>query len=154
MKFYILYLLIFSAISSYSQTVMIRQDQQIKKMVDDVSAQNIESIVRKLVTFETRHSLSDTISTVTGIGAARNWIKSELERYSKASGGRLKVEFDTFTQPADGRRIASPTVMKNVLGILPGTDPADDRVFIVSGHYDSRASDVNDSKIFAPGAND
>jgi hypothetical protein len=79
-------------------------------MVDDVSAQNIEMIVRKLVTFETRHSLSDTISvTATGIGAARNWIKSELERYSKASGGRLKVEFDTFTQPADGRRIASPT---------------------------------------------
>jgi len=154
MKFHILYLLIFSAISSYSQTVMIRHDQQIKKMVDDVSAQNIESIVRKLVTFETRHSLSDTISVTKGIGAARNWIKSELERYSKASGGRLKVEFDTFTQPADGRRIASPTVMKNVLGILPGTDPADDRVFIVSGHYDSRASDVNDSKIFAPGAND
>lgn len=154
MKYLLLSLFIFTAFSGYSQTVVIRQDQQIKKMVDDVSAQNIEMIVRKLVTFETRHSLSDTLSTTTGIGAARNWIKSELERYSKASGGRLKVEFDTFTQPADGRRIASPTTMKNVLGILPGTDPADDRVFIVSGHYDSRASDVNDSKIFAPGAND
>ncbi len=154
MKYLLISLFIFSAFSGYSQTVVIRQDQQIKKMVDEVSAQNIEMIVRKLVTFETRHSLSDTISTATGIGAARNWIKSELERYSKASGGRLKIEFDTFTQPADGRRIASPTVMKNVLGILPGTDPADDRVFIVSGHYDSRASDVNDSKIFAPGAND
>lgn len=154
MKYLLLSLFIFSAFSGYSQTVVIRQDQQIKKMVDEVSAQNIEMIVRKLVTFETRHSLSDTISTATGIGATRNWIKSELERYSKASGGRLKVEFDTFTQPADGRRIASPTIMKNVLGILPGTDPADDRVFIVSGHYDSRASDVNDSKIFAPGAND
>ncbi len=154
MKYLLISLFIFSAFSGYSQTLVIRQDQQIKKMVDEVSAQNIEMIVRKLVTFETRHSLSDTISTATGIGAARNWIKSELERYSKASGGRLKIEFDTFTQPADGRRIASPTVMKNVLGILPGTDPADDRVFIVSGHYDSRASDVNDSKIFAPGAND
>lgn len=154
MKYLFISLFIFSALSGYSQTVVIRQDQQIKKMVDDVSAQNIETIVRKLVSFETRHSLSDTISATKGIGAARNWIKSELDRYSKASGGRLKVEFDTFTQPADGRRIASPTVMKNVLGILPGTDPADDRVFIVSGHYDSRASDVNDAKIFAPGAND
>ncbi len=154
MKYFLLGLFIFSGLGSYSQTVIIRQDQQIKKMVDEVSAQNIEMIVRKLVTFETRHSLSDTVSANTGIGAARNWIKSELERYSKASGGRLKVEFDTFTQPADGRRIANPTVMKNVLGILPGTDPADDRVFIVSGHYDSRASDVNDSKVFAPGAND
>ena len=154
MKYLLINLFISAALSGYSQTVVIRQDQQIRKMVDEVSAQNIEMIVRKLVTFETRHSLSDTISTATGIGAARNWIKSELERYSQASGGRLKVEFDTFTQPADGRRIASPTIMKNVLGILPGSDPADDRVFIVSGHYDSRASDVNDSKIFAPGAND
>ena len=154
MKYLLISLFISAALSGYSQTVVIRQDQQIRKMVDEVSAQNIEMNVRKLVTFETRHSLSDTISTATGIGAARNWIKSELERYSQASGGRLKVEFDTFTQPADGRRIASPTIMKNVLGILPGSDPADDRVFIVSGHYDSRASDVNDSKIFAPGAND
>ncbi len=154
MRYYTALILLFSGFQCWSQPVIVKHDQQIKGMVEEVSAQNIESIVRKLVTFETRHSLSDTISTTKGIGAARNWIKSELERYSKASGGRLKVEFDTFTQPADGRRIASPTVMKNVLGILPGTDPADDRVFIVSGHYDSRASDVNDSKIFAPGAND
>ena len=154
MRYLTALILLLSGFQCWSQSVIINQDQQIKGMVEEVSAQNIESIVRKLVTFETRHSLSDTISATKGIGAARNWIKSELERYSKASGGRLKVEFDTFTQPADGRRIASPTFMKNVLGILPGTDPADDRVFIVSGHYDSRASDVNDSKIFAPGAND
>lgn len=154
MKHFLLALFIFIGFDTYSQTVIIKQDQQIKKMVDDVSAQNIEAIVRKLVSFETRHSMSDTLSTVSGIGAARNWIKAELERYSKASGGRLKVEFDTFTQAADGRRVASPTVMKNVLAILPGTDPTDDRMFIVSGHYDSRASDVNDAKIYAPGAND
>ena len=123
-------------------------------MVDEISSKNIEANIRKLVTFQTRHSLSDTTSSTTGIGAARNWIKSEFERYSRESGGRLKAEFDVFTQPADGRRITIPAIMKNVLGILPGTDPLDDRVFIVSGHYDSRATDVNDSKIFAPGAND
>lgn len=151
----ILFILFLMASGSIkSQTVIVRQDQQIKNMIDQVSSQNIESIVRKLVSFETRHSMSDTLSSKTGIGAARNWIKSELESYSRTSGSRLKVEFDTFTQPADGRRVMSPTVMKNVLGILPGTDPSDDRVFIVSGHYDSRATDVNDSKIFAPGAND
>lgn len=154
MRYFPALILFFSGLQGWSQPVIVKQDQRIKGMVEEVSVQNIESIVRKLVTFETRHSMSDTVSASTGIGAARNWIKSELERYSKASGGRLKVEFDTFTQPADGRRIAAATVMKNVLGILPGTDPADDRVFIVSGHYDSRASDVNDSKIFAPGAND
>ena len=152
---YALALLLFSGISlsSNSQTI-VKQDPLIRGMVEEVSAKNIEAIVRKLVSFETRHTLSDTTSKKTGIGAARNWIREEMERYAKASGGRLKVEFDTFTQPADGRRVTVPTVMKNVLAILPGTDPADDRVFIVSGHYDSRASDVMDAKIKAPGAND
>jgi hypothetical protein len=154
MRYLFSILLLASGFAAWAQTSIVKQDQQIKTMVEEVSSQNIEAIVRKLVSFETRHSMSDTLSKTTGIGAARNWIKAELERYSLASGGRLKVEFDTFTQAADGRRIATPTVMKNVLAILPGTDPLDDRVFIVSGHYDSRASDVNDAKIFAPGAND
>jgi acetylornithine deacetylase/succinyl-diaminopimelate desuccinylase-like protein len=154
MRYIFSIIFIASGFISWAQTAIVKQDQQIKTMVDEVSSQNIEAVVRKLVSFETRHSMSDTASKTTGIGAARNWIKAELERYSKASGGRLKVEFDTFTQAADGRRVATPTVMKNVLAILPGTDPLDDRVFIVSGHYDSRASDVNDAKIFAPGAND
>lgn len=153
MRYLFLVILIASGLNSRSQ-VIVKQDQQIKNMVNAVSAQNIESIVRKLVRFETRHSLSDTSSSTRGIGAARNWIKSEMERYSKESGGRLKVEFDTFTQPADGRRVATPTLMKNVLGVLPGIDPADDRIFIVSGHYDSRASDINDPEVMAPGAND
>lgn len=142
-----------SVLASQAQTI-VKPDPVISRMVEDVSAKNIESIVRKLVSFDTRHTLSDTASTKTGIGAARNWIKAEMERYAKESGGRLKVEFDAFTQPADGRRVQVPTVMKNVLAILPGTDPADTRVYIVSGHYDSRASDVMDAKITAPGAND
>lgn len=154
MRYLFSILLIASGFAAWAQTSIVKHDQQIKTMVEEVSSQNIEAIVRKLVSFETRHSMSDTLSKTTGIGAARNWIKAELDRYSMASGGRLKVEFDTFTQAADGRRIATPTVMKNVLAILPGTDPLDDRIFIVSGHYDSRASDVNDAKIFAPGAND
>lgn len=154
MRYLFSILLLASGFVASAQTSIVKQDQQIKTMVEEVSSQNIEAIVRKLVSFETRHSMSDTLSKTKGIGAARNWIKEELERYSMASGGRLKVEFDTFTQPADGRRITTPTVMKNVLAILPGTDPLDNRIFIVSGHYDSRASDVNDAKIFAPGAND
>ncbi len=152
-QLFTLILLAITGIAS-AQTINQAPDPVIKSMVEEVSAQNIEAIVRKLVTFETRHTLSDTISTKTGIGAARAWIKEEMERYSKASGGRMKVEYDAFVQPADGRRVTVPTVMKNVIGILPGTDPKDDRVFIVSGHYDSRASDVMNAKIAAPGAND
>lgn len=154
MKPFTLLFSLFFALVASAQTTVQSLDPTIKNMVEQVSAQQIEATVRKLVSFHTRHTLSDTLSTKTGIGAARNWIKAEMEKYAKESGGRLKVEFDTFTQPADGRRVSVPTVMKNVLAILPGTDPADDRVFIVSGHYDSRVSDVMDAKSFAPGAND
>lgn len=147
-------LLLLSGLSGFAQSPAAVSDAEIRRMASEVSAQNLEAIVRKLVSFETRHTLSDTLSSKTGIGAARNWIKQELEKYSKEGGGRLKVEFDTFVQAADGRRILKDVSMKNVLAILPGIDPEDNRIFIVTGHYDSRATDVMDAKSFAPGAND
>ncbi|WP_158828807.1 M28 family metallopeptidase [Mucilaginibacter lacusdianchii] len=151
MKYKFLLPLLF-AMPAMAQTT-IKPDAIIKQMDDEVSSQNIETTVRKLVSFKTRHTLSDTTSKKEGIGAARNWIKAEMERYAAASGGRMHVEFDTFTQPAGGR-IDKPTVLKNVLAILKGTDPTDTRVYIVSGHYDSRVNDVMDAKSFAPGAVD
>ncbi|MGI4806003.1 MAG: M28 family peptidase [Janthinobacterium lividum] len=140
-------------VSAFAQTTIIRQDQQISKMVDEVSAKNIETIVRKLVSFKSRHTLSDTTSKTTGIGAARNWIKTEMESYAKASGGRMKVDFDTFTQPVGGR-IDKPTILKNVLATLKGTDPNDTRIYLVSGHYDSRVNDVMNANAVEPGAVD
>jgi hypothetical protein len=137
----------------FSQT-MIKKDEKIAAMLEEVSSANLESTVRKLVSFKTRHTLSDTLSKSTGIGAARTWIKSEFESYSKASNGRLKVSYDPFTQPADGKRILVPTVLKNVMAILPGSDPEDSRILMVCGHYDSRVTDVMNIKDFAPGAND
>lgn len=148
----IILLFVFSEVSA--QTTIVKQDPQIEKMVQEVSSKNIEANVRKLVSFGTRHTMSDTTSATTGIGAARNWIKSEFEKYSAASGGRLKVSFDTFIQPADGKRILKDAILKNVIAVLPGTDPTDDRIFIVSGHYDSRVSDVNNATSTAPGAVD
>lgn len=143
---------LFFALPAAAQTT-IRQDAAIKQMTDEVSSKNIETIVRKLVSFKTRHTMSDTTSKTEGIGAARNWIKAEMERYAAESGGRMHVEFDTFTQEAGGR-FDKPTVLKNVLAVLKGTDPNDTRVYIVSGHYDSRVNDVMDAKSVAPGAVD
>lgn len=154
MKYLKLAVLLFLGTTTFAQTTIIRQDVDIKNMINEVSAKNVENTVRKLVSFGTRHTMSDTLSKTTGIGAARNWIKAEFEKYSAASGGRLKVEFDTFIQPADGRRILKDATLKNVLAILPGTDPTDNRVFVVSGHYDSRASNANDATSKAPGAVD
>lgn len=152
MKYIKLLLLSFITLPAIAQTT-IRQDAAIKQMVDEVSAQNVEAIVRKLVSFKTRNTLSDTTSKTEGIGAARNWIKAEMEKYAAASGGRMKVEFDAFTQPAGGR-FDKPTVLKNVLAILKGPDPTDTRIYVVSGHYDSRVTDVMNANAVEPGAVD
>jgi Peptidase family M28 len=129
---------------------------QIQKIVREISAANIEATIKKLVGFGTRHSLSETESNERGIGAARRWIKSEFDRYSRESGGRLQVEFDEFTQPP-AQRIPTATQLVNVVATLPGKQPeSKDRVYVVSGHYDSCvcAQDVLDAKTDAPGAND
>jgi hypothetical protein len=129
---------------------------QIQKIVNEISATNIEAIIRKLVSFHTRHSLSETESDTRGIGAARRWIKSEMESYSRASGGRLQVEFDEFIQPVS-RRIPKETKIVNVVATLPGKQPeSKDRIYVVSGHYDSCVCSQStlDATSAAPGAND
>ncbi|MDB5262137.1 MAG: peptidase [Adhaeribacter sp.] len=133
---------------------IIRQDQDILKLTEEVSAQNLENIVRKLVSFHTRHSLSATKDKKKGIGAARNWAQAEMEKYAAASGGRMTVTQDRYVVKADGRRIPADVEMANVMATLKGTDPNDDRVFIISGHIDSRNTDVMDASGHAPGAND
>lgn len=75
MKYFKLIILLIISQSAFSQTAIIKQDINIKNMVNDVSAKNVEATVRKLVSFGTRHTLSDTTSKTIGIGAARNWIK-------------------------------------------------------------------------------
>ena len=152
MKYIVLILFLLFDLHGHAQTV-IKQDASIKKMVAEVSSKNIEALIRKLVSFKSRHTLSDTISKTEGSGAARNWIKSEMEKYAAASGGRMTVQFDTFTQPK-GERIDVPVKLKNVLAILKGTDMNDTRIYIISGHYDSRVNDVMNANAYEPGAND
>jgi hypothetical protein len=126
----------------------------IDRIVSEISQQRIESHVRKLVSFHTRHTMSETASDTRGIGAARRWIKAELERCGKEAGGRLQVAFDGNTEPV-GPRISRPTEIVNVVATLPGTQSESNaRMYVVSGHYDSRASDVMDATGFAPGADD
>jgi hypothetical protein len=146
-------LLLFITINTTFGQVAI-YDPEIKKMVSEVSSENMEATVKKLVSFGTRHTLSDTKSSTRGIGAAQRWVKSEFDNYAKASNGRLTSEIDYFTIKADGRRIKNDSQLGNVMATLKGTDATDDRVLIISGHLDSRATDVMDSTIDAPGAND
>lgn len=129
-------------------------DPEIHKMVAEIKADTMEAIVRKLVSFGTRHSLSDTKSDSKGVGAAQRWIKAEFDKYAKGSGGRLTSSIDYYWVKGDGKRITTDSKLANVMAVLKGTDPKDNRVLIISGHMDSRASDVMNSKIDAPGAND
>ena len=94
-KVFFLLVAVFLTGNLFAQQTQVR-DANISNMVNEVSASNLEQIVKKLVSFHTRHTLSDTLSKTTGIGAARNWIKSEFEKYGAASGGRLQVSFDTL----------------------------------------------------------
>ena len=133
---------------------MARRQPLIDKVVAEVSPQRIEAYVRKLASFGTRHTMSDTVSDTRGIGAARRWIKAELERCGAAAGGRLQVAYDSHVAPVSAR-ISKPTEIVNVVATLPGSQPASkDRIYVVSGHYDSRNTDVMDAVGDAPGAND
>jgi len=129
-------------------------DPEIRKMISEVKSENLEATVKKLVSFGTRHTLSDTKSATRGIGAAQRWVKSEFDNYALASNGRMTSEIDFFTIKADGKRIKNDSQLGNVMATLKGTDVTDDRVIIISGHLDSRATDVLDAIIDAPGAND
>jgi len=131
-----------------------RHQAQVDQLVKQISPQRIEAYIRKLVSFQTRHTMSDTTSETTGIGAARRWIKSELERCGAGANGRLQVSYDSHVAPV-GPRISKPTEIVNVVATLPGTQGASkDRMYVVSGHYDSRNTDIMDATGYAPGAND
>jgi hypothetical protein len=119
-----------------------------------IQAANIEARIRKLASFRTRHTLSRTDSDTEGVGAARRWIKAELDQCARAAGGRLRVELDAFIQPP-ARRVPHPVEIVNIVATLPGTQPqAANRTYVVSGHYDSIPSNVIDAESEAPGAND
>ncbi len=134
--------------------LQVKKNAQITAALSEISSKNIEATIRKLVSFGTRHTLSDAQSETRGIGAARHWIQSEFERYSKENGGRLEVTLDDFTQPP-GERNLHPVQVVNVVATLPGTQPESrERIYVVSGHYDSRVTDVMNATADAPGADD
>jgi hypothetical protein len=129
------------------------QDQpKLHEIVEQISAQRIEQDIRKLVSFGTRHTLSETKSDTRGIGAARRWIKQEFERISQECGGCLEVIMVGDTISGE-KRIPNPTEVISVIAIQKGmTDPT--RYVMMSGDIDSRVSDPLNFTDDSPGAND
>jgi hypothetical protein len=132
-------------------------DPAIAHALQQIAPQQIQHTIETLVSFHTRNTLSSMdkdLPAGQGINVAADWIESELKRYSADCGGCLEVRRDTFTESPQSR-IPQPTTLTNVYAVLRGSDPAQaKRMYLVTGHYDSRATDVQDSHGFAPGAND
>ncbi|MET3128182.1 hypothetical protein ABID42_003301 [Arcicella rosea] len=133
---------------------IIQRDPIIEQLVSEVNADSLKSHINKLVSFGTRHTLSTTTEPKRGIGAARNWVLSRFQEFAKQSEGRMTAKIDSWVLKPDGKRVDKDQDMGNVMGILKGTDPNDDRIFLVSGHIDSRVSNVMNRESDAPGAND
>ena len=132
----------------YSQS-----EENYYNIIDSVSENRIESNIKKLVSFGTRHTLSDTTSVTTGIGAARRWIKKSFENISSDCNNCLEVFYQKNYFIKNKRRLIKDVWINNVVAIQRGVvNP--NRYIIMSGDIDSRVSDPNDYTSLSPGAND
>jgi hypothetical protein len=130
------------------------RNRTITSIVREIDAKNIERTIRQLVAFGTRNTLSEQNDPKRGIGAARDWLYGEFLKAAEASGGRMTVEKQSFEQPK-AARVPQPTILTNIVATLRGTQPESaNRIYVVSGHYDSMCSSPTDAKCDAPGAND
>ena len=136
-----------------AQTTILR-DPEIEAMVKEVNADSLQSYIRTMVAFGTRSTVSSVTDKKKGIGAAREWVLSKFMQWGAASDGRLTAFIDTSTYQGDGKRVKTDINLGNTVATLKGTDPNDNRIFIISGHLDSRRTDVMDGVNDAPGAND
>jgi hypothetical protein len=133
---------------------IINRDAEIEGMIKEVSADSLRAYVNKMVSFGTRHTLSSTTDKKRGIGAAREWVVQKFNEFARQSNGRLTAFVDTTTLEPDGKRVDTRISLGNAMATLKGVDPNDDRIYIISGHLDSRVTDVLNRTADAPGAND
>lgn len=138
-----------------------KADPAIAAAIAQISPAQVKADIARLVSFGTRNTLSSMDTDLPkgqGISAAADWIESEFRAISAQCSGCLEVKRDEFTEPAGtgpSSRIPQPTKLTNVYAILHGTSENKAAPWaLVTGHYDSRATNVLDSRVPAPGAND
>jgi hypothetical protein len=140
-------------ITATAQVTVIK-DPFIEKMVQQVNPDSLQVYIKTMVGFGTRNTLSNQTSNTRGIGAARNWVLKKFSEFATQSNGRLTAFIDTVTLAPDGRRVDRNILLGNVVATLKGTNPLDNRIFIISGHLDNMPTSPTDSIRDAPGAND
>jgi Peptidase family M28 len=127
-------------------------DQELRALLRDIDPDRIKATILKLVSFGTRHTASSQTDPVRGIGAATDWVYGQMQSFAAASGGRMTVQKQTFVQPVSSN-IPVPTTITNVIATLKGT-ASPERFYVVTGHLDSRVTDVLNFTDDAPGADD
>lgn len=153
-SFFLVGALLGSVFTVFAQEAPPQVDTRVYEIIKNTSAERIEADIKKLVSFGTRNTFSDTLSDTRGIGAARRWIKSEFEKISAECGGCLEVFYQKDLVTKEGnRRVPKDAYVVNVVAVLRGTDYPNSYV-MMSGDIDSRASNTMDFEIDAPGAND
>src|ERR1700732_1961622 len=125
-------------------------DQELRDLLHHVDAGRIEATVLRLTQFGTRHTASSQIDPVRGIGAATAWVFQQMQAIAATSSGRMTVQQQTFVQSVSSR-IPVPTTITNVIATLRGT-ASPERFYVVTGHLDSRVTDVLNFTSEAPGA--
>jgi hypothetical protein len=127
-------------------------DPALRALLRQVDPDRIKATILRLVQFGTRHTLSSQTDPVRGIGAATNWVFQQMQAAAAPSNGRMTVQKQTFVQPVSNR-IPVPTTITNVIATLKGT-ASPERFYVVTGHLDSRVTDVLNFTDDAPGADD
>ena len=127
-------------------------DPALRAMLREIDPARIKATILKLVSFGTRNTLSSQTDPVRGIGAATNWVFEQMQASAAASGGRMTVQKQSFVQPVSST-IPVPTTITNVIATLKGT-ASPERFYVITGHLDSRVSDVLNFTDDAPGADD
>jgi Zn-dependent M28 family amino/carboxypeptidase len=137
--------------SAASAQAPVQEQALLHQLAGDIQPERMRADIQTLVNFGTRHTLSETQSDTRGIGAARRWAQSQFEAISRDCNGCLTVV--TPSDTVTGARVPTPTEVVDIVAIQRGTgDP--NRVIIISGHIDSRVTDVMNFTADAPGAND
>ncbi len=148
-KYSALFLLFVLHTFSYSQV-----DSRLYDIINAISSERLKNDVTTLTNFGTRHTLSDTVSTTRGIGAARRWIKSEFEKISDTCNDCLEVFYQKdLVKKGENQRIVKDVWVVNVVAIQRGTKYPN-KFIIMSGDIDSRVSDPINFTADSPGAND
>jgi hypothetical protein len=127
-------------------------DQDLRALLRQIDPQRISATILRLTQFGTRHTASSQTDPVRGIGAATAWVYQQMQSFAAVPGSNMTVHQQTFVQPVSNR-IPVPTTITNVIATLQGT-ASPERFYVVTGHLDSRVTDVLDFTSDAPGADD